>query len=42
MGQFLGFMGRWLYIGLAVIAICDGSPAHGDYLDPLALSEDKG
>jgi hypothetical protein len=24
MGQFLGFMGRWLYIGLAVIAILMG------------------
>src|SRR5512146_3249210 len=24
MGQFLGFMGRWLYIGLAIIAVLMG------------------
>ena len=42
MGQFLGFMGKWLYIGLAVIAILMGLQLMGIISIPSALSKDKG
>jgi cytochrome c biogenesis protein CcdA len=35
MGQFLGFMGRWLYLGLAVIAILMGLQLMGIISIPL-------
>ena len=39
MGQFLGFMGRWLYIGLAVIAISMGLQLIGVISIPLPFQK---
>lgn len=41
MGQFLGFMGRWLYIGLAVIAILMGLQLMGLVNIPLPFQKTK-
>lgn len=41
MGQFLGFMGRWLYIGLAVIAILMGLQLMGIILIPLPFQKTR-
>jgi len=41
MGQFLGFMGRWLYIGLAVIAIMMGLQLMGFISIPLPLEKTR-
>ena len=41
MGQFLGFMGRWLYIGLAVIAIVMGLQLMGMISIPLPFQKTK-
>ncbi len=41
MGQFLGFMGRWLYIGLAVIAILMGVQLMGIISIPLPFQKTK-
>lgn len=39
MGQFLGFMGRWLYIGLAVVAISMGLQLMGIISIPLPFQK---
>lgn len=39
MGQFLGFMGRWLYLGLAVVAILMGLQLMGIYSIPLPFQK---
>lgn len=41
MGQFLGFMGRWLYIGLAVIAILMGLQLMGIISVPLPFQKTR-
>jgi len=41
MGQFLGFMGRWLYLGLAVIAIVMGLQLMGLISIPLPFQKAK-
>lgn len=41
MGQFLGFMGRWLYVGLAVIAIVMGLQLMGIVSIPLPFQKTK-
>lgn len=41
MGQFLGFMGRWLYIGLAVIAILMGLQLMGIISIPLPFQKTR-
>jgi cytochrome c biogenesis protein CcdA len=41
MGQFLGFMGRWLYAGLAVIAIVMGLQLMGIISIPLPLQKTR-
>jgi cytochrome c biogenesis protein CcdA len=41
MGQFLGFMGRWLYIGLAVIAILMGLQLMGFISIPLPFQKTR-
>ena len=41
MGQFLGFMGRWLYIGLAVIAILMGLQLMGIISAPLPFQKTR-
>ncbi len=41
MGQFLGFMGRWLYIGLAVIAILMGLQLMGVVSIPLPFQKTR-
>lgn len=41
MGQFLGFMGRWLYIGLAVIAIVMGLQLMGLISIPLPFQNTR-
>ena len=41
MGQFLGFMGRWLYIGLAVIAIGMGLQLMGIISIPLPFQKTR-
>lgn len=41
MGQFLGFMGRWLYIGLAVIAIVMGLQLMGLLSIPLPFQKTR-
>lgn len=41
MGQFLGFMGRWLYIGLAVIAIFMGFQLMGIISIPLPFQKTR-
>ncbi|RPI36047.1 MAG: cytochrome c biogenesis protein CcdA, partial [Nitrospiraceae bacterium] len=41
MGQFLGFMGRWLYIGLAVIAILMGLQLMGFLNIPLPFQKTR-
>ena len=41
MGQFLGFMGRWLYIGLAVIAILMGFQLIGIISIPLPFQKTR-
>jgi cytochrome c-type biogenesis protein len=41
MGQFLGFMGRWLYMGLAVIAILMGVQLMGIIKIPLPFQKAK-
>lgn len=41
MGQFLGFMGRWLYIGLAVIAILMGLQLMGFVTIPLPFQKTR-
>lgn len=41
MGQFLGFMGRWLYIGLAVIAILMGLQLMGVISIPLPFQKTR-
>ncbi|MBA4373706.1 MAG: thiol:disulfide interchange protein [Thermodesulfovibrio sp.] len=41
MGQFLGFAGRWLYIGLAVIATVMGLQLMGAISVPLPFQETK-
>jgi len=39
MGQFLGFMGRWLYVGLAVIAVLMGLQLMGIVSIPLPFQK---
>jgi cytochrome c biogenesis protein CcdA len=41
MGQFLGFMGKWLYIGLAVIAILMGLQLMGIISIPLPFQKTR-
>ena len=41
MGQFLGFMGRWLYIGLAVVAISMGLQLMGIISIPLPFQKTR-
>lgn len=41
MGQFLGFMGRWLYIGLAVIAVLMGLQLMGITSIPLPFQKTR-
>jgi cytochrome c-type biogenesis protein len=41
MGQFLGFMGRWLYLGLAVIAIAMGLQLMGVISVPLPFQKTR-
>src|SRR5512139_208876 len=41
MGQFLGFMGRWLYLGLAVIAILMGLQLMGIISIPLPFQKTR-
>jgi cytochrome c-type biogenesis protein len=41
MGQFLGFMGRWLYIGLAVIAILMGLQLMGIISVPMPFQKTR-
>jgi cytochrome c biogenesis protein CcdA len=41
MGQFLGFMGRWLYIGLAAIAILMGLQLMGVISIPLPFQKTR-
>ena len=41
MGQFLGFMGRWLYIGLAVIAVLMGLQLMGIMSVPLPFQKTR-
>jgi len=41
MGQFLGFMGRWLYVGLAVIAIVMGLQLMGTISIPLPFQKTR-
>jgi cytochrome c biogenesis protein CcdA len=41
MGQFLGFMGRWLYLGLAVIAILMGLQLMGLVNIPLPFQKTR-
>ena len=41
MGQFLGFMGRWLYIGLAVIALLMGLQLMGILSIPLPFQKTR-
>jgi cytochrome c-type biogenesis protein len=41
MGQFLGFMGRWLYMGLAVIAVLMGLQLIGIALIPLPFQKTR-
>jgi cytochrome c-type biogenesis protein len=41
MGQFLGFMGRWLYLGLAVIAIAMGLQLMGIISVPLPFQKTR-
>ncbi len=41
MGQFLGFMGRWLYVGLAVIAILMGLQLIGLISIPLPFQRTR-
>ena len=41
MGQFLGFMGRWLYVGLAVIAILMGLQLMGIISIPLPFQKTR-
>jgi cytochrome c-type biogenesis protein len=41
MGQFLGFMGRWLYLGLAVIAIAMGLQLMGLISVPLPFQRTR-
>ena len=41
MGQFLGFMGRWLYIGLAVIAVLMGLQLMGIISIPLPFQNTR-
>ncbi len=41
MGQFLGFMGRWLYIGLAVITILMGLQLMGVISIPLPFQKTR-
>jgi cytochrome c-type biogenesis protein len=41
MGQFLGFMGRWLYIGLAVIAIFMGLQLMGIISIPMPFQKTR-
>lgn len=41
MGQFLGFMGRWLYIGLAAIAVLMGLQLMGIISIPLPFQKTK-
>ncbi len=41
MGQFLGFMGRWLYVGFAVIAILMGLQLMGIISIPLPFQKTK-
>ncbi|MFN3481091.1 MAG: cytochrome c biogenesis CcdA family protein, partial [Thermodesulfovibrionales bacterium] len=41
MGQFLGFMGRWLYIGLAIIAVLMGLQLMGIISIPLPFQNTR-
>lgn len=41
MGQFLGFMGRWLYISLAVIAVMMGFQLMGIVSIPMPFQKTK-
>src|SRR5512143_2262351 len=41
MGQFLGFMGRWLYLGLAVIAVLMGLQLMGIISVPLPFQKTR-
>ena len=41
MGQFLGFMGRWLYLGLAVIAVLMGLQLMGIISIPLPFQKTR-
>jgi cytochrome c-type biogenesis protein len=41
MGQFLGFMGRWLYVGLAVIAVLMGLQLMGIISIPLPFQKTR-
>lgn len=41
MGHFLGFMGRWLYIGLAVIAVLMGLQLMGIVSIPLPFQKTR-
>jgi cytochrome c biogenesis protein CcdA len=41
MGQFLGFMGRWLYLGLALIAVLMGLQLMGIISIPLPFQKTK-
>ena len=41
MGQFLGFMGRWLYLGLAIIAILMGLQLMGIISIPLPFQKTR-
>ena len=41
MGQFLGFMGRWLYVGLAIIAILMGLQLMGIISIPLPFQKTR-
>lgn len=41
MGQFLGFMGRWLYLGLAVVAIGMGLQLMGIISIPLPFQKTR-
>ncbi|MFZ5997197.1 MAG: cytochrome c biogenesis CcdA family protein [Nitrospirota bacterium] len=41
MGQFLGFMGKWLYIGLAVIAVLMGLQLMGVIAIPLPFQKTR-
>lgn len=41
MGQFLGFMGRWLYVGLAVVAVLMGLQLMGIVSIPLPFQKTR-